>query len=411
MVQHQILKTLRAAPCELTEVMEQHPDDGRTAISRRVSEAFGFYDALGRVQHSSCLQALKTLEAEGALSLPTPKRVVRSTVPRLLDEPVPAPVGVPTLLKDVRGLELELVEDAGQRAIWNTLVEAEHPLCAPRFAGRQLRYLVGSEHGYIGAIGFAAAALYLKARDRWMAWSDEQREDYRDHVVGLNRFLIRSMVRIRNLASHTLGKVLRRFLEDFENRSNRYPYDGYCELFNKASQVPAPGAGTGPWAGRFYMKDPPEVHTTIHIHHKFAQSGPAYPGANDTCARSSTLRENETHRTVNNRCGTSKELDSYFLMVLAHERDHEAGINECLTSSSRAKDTMKKLEKTVANSSTDLQDSAQDLWEKFYDNSLTQSGLSGKSYASLDEHFWYYGIIGWELGWVGIATEKLVDNC
>ncbi len=48
--------------------MEQHPDDGHTVISRRVSEAFGFYDALGRVQHSSCLQALKTLEAEGALS-------------------------------------------------------------------------------------------------------------------------------------------------------------------------------------------------------------------------------------------------------------------------------------------------------------------------------------------------------
>ncbi len=117
-----------------------------------------------------------------------------------------------------------MVEDAGQRAIWNTLVEAEHPLCAPRFVGRQLRYLVGSKHGYIGAIGFAAAALYLKARDRWMAWSDEQREDYRDHVVGLNRFLIRSMVRIRNLASHTLGKVLRRFPEDFENRYGYVPW-------------------------------------------------------------------------------------------------------------------------------------------------------------------------------------------
>ncbi len=167
--QNQILRSLRAAPSRLAQVMNGQPDLGRTAISRRVCEAFGFRDARGRVQETGCLKAFKTLEAEGILSVPEPKRNVKGPKPRLQSEPVPAPVDVPASLKDVRGLELELVEDHRQRAIWNTLMDAEHPLGTTMFAGAQLRYLFRSEHGYLGAVGFASAALYLKPRDRWMA--------------------------------------------------------------------------------------------------------------------------------------------------------------------------------------------------------------------------------------------------
>ena len=222
--QHQILRTLRAAPSQLARVMESFPEEGRTGISRRVCEAFGFRDAIGRVQHASCLRALKTLEGEGTLALPAPRRRVRGPVPRLLDAPLPKPVDVPASLKDVRGLEVELVEDAAQRALWNTLMDAEHPQGAAMFAGQQQRYLINSEHGYIAALGFAASALYLKARDAWMAWSESQREAWRHHVVGLNRFLIRPSVRCKNLASHTLAKVLRRLPQDFERRYGYKPW-------------------------------------------------------------------------------------------------------------------------------------------------------------------------------------------
>ena len=36
---------------------------------------------------------------------------------------------------------------------WNTLMAHEHPRGAGPFVGHQLRYLVGSAHGWVGGVG------------------------------------------------------------------------------------------------------------------------------------------------------------------------------------------------------------------------------------------------------------------
>ena len=82
----------------------------------------------------------------------------------------------------------------------------EHPHGVTTFAGCQIRYLVGSAHGWLGAAGFSAAALRVSARDRWIAWSKDQRRDHLHRVVCLSRFLIRPSVRCPHLASHVLGR-------------------------------------------------------------------------------------------------------------------------------------------------------------------------------------------------------------
>ena len=41
----------------------------------------------------------------------------------------------------------------------------EHPRGAGPWVGHQLRYLVGSAHGWLGGVGFAASARRLQARD------------------------------------------------------------------------------------------------------------------------------------------------------------------------------------------------------------------------------------------------------
>ena len=58
----------------------------------------------------------------------------------------------------LRGLELVEVTDPAQRGIWNELMRSEHPRGAVQHAGAQLRYLLVSDHGVLGALGFAAAA-------------------------------------------------------------------------------------------------------------------------------------------------------------------------------------------------------------------------------------------------------------
>ena len=78
----------------------------------------------------------------------------------------------------------------------------------------RFRYLFNSNHGYLGAIGFAASALYLEPRDQCLGWSTEQRTQYLPRVVEMNRFLIRPAVHCRNLASHLLARSLKRLPKD-----------------------------------------------------------------------------------------------------------------------------------------------------------------------------------------------------
>ena len=85
---------------------------------------------------------------------------------------------------------------------------SEHPRGAVQHVGAQLRHLLVSDHGVLGALGFAAAALTLAARDTFIGWDADQRSRQLHRVIGLSRFLIRSSVHYRNLA-------LRRLPDDF----------------------------------------------------------------------------------------------------------------------------------------------------------------------------------------------------
>ena len=107
--------------------------------------------------------------------------------------------------------------------IWNELMIQGHPQGAGPLVGRQIRYLVESEHGILGGFGFSSAALHLEDRDRWIGWDWKTRQANLHHVVGMSRFLIRSTVSCQNLASKLLGMVVQRFPEDFSNRYHHRP--------------------------------------------------------------------------------------------------------------------------------------------------------------------------------------------
>ena len=166
----------------------------------------------------------RLLEAGGRIRLPTPRRRVKHCGPRGLGRAVPEAVGVPETVDGVRELVLILVETGPQRALWNELMAREHPRGAGPLVGCQLRYLVGSAHGWLGGLGFGAAALRLRDRDRWIGWDEEQRRAHLHRVVGLSRFLIRPSVRCRNLASRVLGEVLRRLGPEFQARYGYRPW-------------------------------------------------------------------------------------------------------------------------------------------------------------------------------------------
>ena len=79
----------------------------------------------------------------------------------------------------------------------------------------QLCYLIESEHGCLWAIGFAASALAVAARDQWIARGPAMRSKRPYRVAALSRFLIRPSVRCHLLAFTVLGRVLRRLPHHF----------------------------------------------------------------------------------------------------------------------------------------------------------------------------------------------------
>lgn len=223
------------ALARVCDLLELDPSLHRTALADRLCVEYGFFDPAGRPQRSSCLKALRTLACRGHFVLPPPRTVTPPPQPRRLGQPVAPPEGVPGNAGAVRDLTLVRVQSEEQRRIWNELFLSEHPRGAGPLVGRQLHYLVHSAHGWLGGLAFAAAALQLQARDRWIGWEVEQRRAYLDRVVGLSRFLIRPMVRCRNLASHVLGLALAQLPEDFPARYGYAPW--LVETFVDPAQV------------------------------------------------------------------------------------------------------------------------------------------------------------------------------
>jgi Domain of unknown function (DUF4338)/Transposase DNA-binding/Transposase DDE domain len=246
-LQNQIKRTLSSPEAieSVRRLLEEENVSSRIELAELVCEEFGFQDPRGENQWGGCLKALRELEAQGEFQLPPQRREKVRPAPRRLDQPVAKPQAVPGAVGEIGGLELILVEQESQMRIWNELMIREHPQGAGPLVGRQIRYLVGSEYGLLGAFGFAAPALQLADRDRWIGWDAEQRRRHLHGVVCLSRFLIRPSVECRNLASRLLSLSLERLEKDFERRYHYRPW--LVESFVDTSQFSGACYRAGNW--------------------------------------------------------------------------------------------------------------------------------------------------------------------
>lgn len=219
-IQNQIKKTLSEPNgIEYIRDLLTNPNfTNRSELAAHICEYFQFYDIRGRSQLTGCQKAMRELELAGHFMLPAVKNKSGKRSLRRLHEPVAQPVAVPEDAGSIEDLELVLVDIPEQQKQWNELMLSEHPLGATTFVGRQLRYLIDSRHGCLGGIGFAAPALQLGDRDRWIGWNQEQRRAYLHFIVGMNRFLIRPSVQCQNLASKVLSLSIKVMPGDFEKR-------------------------------------------------------------------------------------------------------------------------------------------------------------------------------------------------
>jgi hypothetical protein len=203
----------------ISEVVASEPLLSRSALSRRLCEQLGWRDGRGRLKQMSARVALLQLHRRGLVTLPPSQGAVAGAI-----EVGGVSGEAPALslrLAELGPVELVLIAD-GDRAlsrIWRGLLERHHPLGSGPLCGAQLRYLIRSARfGWLGGLAFSAPAWRLGARDRFIGWAEADRREGLLQVVANSRFLIAPQVQVAHLASHVLGRCLRRLADDWQAR-------------------------------------------------------------------------------------------------------------------------------------------------------------------------------------------------
>jgi hypothetical protein len=184
-------------------------------------------DRFGKPRLAGVQKALRVLESRGFWKLPKLRPgFIHRWQPRRLAKAVPPAQGIPPRVEHVSGLRLVPVSSEEDELFrtWNELILTEHPLQDCRLVGRQLRYLIGSDHGWLGAIGFGSCALRVRVRDEWIGWDQSTRKSFQERVINMARFLIRPQVRCENLASRVLSLCMDRVGRDFAARYGLEPW-------------------------------------------------------------------------------------------------------------------------------------------------------------------------------------------
>jgi hypothetical protein len=207
----------------IVKVIDEYRSEGRSAISRRLCEVWGWRQANGQLKDGVCRGLLLQLERNQLITLPS--RIIdnnnnsqrRRITPATFDfQPTP----LTSALSDLTPIELRQVRRSPEEKLFNTLIQQYHYLGYSQPVGEHLKYLAYAKGRVIACFAFSSAPYAIDHRDTFIGWSVEARECNR-HLLAYNtRFLILPWVRVPHLASHLLGRISRAISEDWQKIYN-----------------------------------------------------------------------------------------------------------------------------------------------------------------------------------------------
>jgi hypothetical protein len=188
-------------------------------LLQTICEHLEWVTPAGRNKVDSCAKALTKLQAQGLLKLPPkrgmPKAKETVTVSTRTD-PEAELVGT---VRDFGPIEVQPATAAELMRLWNEYVERYHRLRYKRPFGAHQRYFIVDKCGRrLGCLLFASSAWALAERDRWIGWTQRDRELRLNLVVANTRFLIFPWAHIKNLASTALSLAAKRIRQDWRSR-------------------------------------------------------------------------------------------------------------------------------------------------------------------------------------------------
>lgn len=205
-------------------LIAQHPDWHRTALSRHLCQLWNWRNGAGRLKDMAARTLLLKLQARGLIELPpAQRRTARpcarppaSFQPELL---APTVTPIDCCLESLQPLRLELAQDLPSRRRLGALLAQYHYRGFNGAVGESLQYLARDRYGReLAVMVFGAAAWKVAARDQFIGWSVQQRQQRLGSIANQQRFLILPWVRVPHLASHVLALATRRLSADWQAR-------------------------------------------------------------------------------------------------------------------------------------------------------------------------------------------------
>ena len=215
----------------IRQLVAAHPTLSRRALSVKLCEAWNWVQPNGHPRDMVCRGLMLTLHRTGHIELPPrqctpPNPLVKRARPAAVDvdrRPVQGP------LETLEPLRFEQVRRTPQEPLFNSLLQQHHYLGYTQPVGEQLKYLVYSGERVVAALAWSSAAHGLTCRDRFLGWSSDTRRRNRHLLAYNSRFLVPPWIRVPHLASHVLGRMVRRLSADWEQLYHHGVY--FAETF------------------------------------------------------------------------------------------------------------------------------------------------------------------------------------
>lgn len=218
----------------IQRLIEENPDMGRSRLSVKLCEIWGWRGSDGRTKDMSCRDLLLALDKAGKIILPKPKKTPRKVgtimkIKHLAHDETP----ITGSLKDLRPLRVEIVSSKNKLVEFKSYIDQYHYLAFDRHIGEHMAYMIYSRDGAaLSCLLFGSAAWSCRDRDIYIGWRKEQRKHKLNCLTNNTRFLVFPFVRVPHLASHILSLITRRISADWEKKYGHpvYLLETFCDI-------------------------------------------------------------------------------------------------------------------------------------------------------------------------------------
>jgi hypothetical protein len=203
----------------IRDLIAQDPKLQRSALSRKLCQLWGWTKPNGELKDMTCRVALLRMQTDGLITLP-PSRIgvvrKRAHFAPTAASDAQAPIKQP--VNEIGRISLEVVSGTVASRLWNEYVARYHYLGYTPMSGSQIRYNVFAGEQLVACISFCACAWKLKDREKFIGWSEAQRQKNLQLVINNARFLVLPWIECKGLASKILSLAARRIPNDWQHR-------------------------------------------------------------------------------------------------------------------------------------------------------------------------------------------------